>query len=63
MKDAKKTKQQLLEELFELRRRTAQLREAEAKRIRAEVALRESEERYRAVTDHAAVGIGYGRRR
>ncbi|MBN1976275.1 MAG: PAS domain S-box protein [Anaerolineae bacterium] len=58
MKDERKTKDQLVAELAELRRklleaerRTAELEAAEAERERAEKALRESEKMYKALID------------
>jgi PAS domain S-box-containing protein len=47
MNDDDKSKQQLIEELAELRRRVAALESIDAERRRAEEELRESEERYR----------------
>jgi PAS domain S-box-containing protein len=47
MKDEEKTKTQLINELAETRQRIAELETAEIKRVRAEEALQESEEKYR----------------
>ncbi len=47
MKDDKKTKEQLIRELEDLRRGIAELKKTETGRKRAEEALRESEEKYR----------------
>jgi PAS domain S-box-containing protein len=49
MKDEHKTRAQLIDELAELRRRVAELEAAEIEHWRAEKALRESEEMYRAL--------------
>ena len=51
MKDGNKTKEQLLNELLELRQRITKLQEVEIEHKRAEEALRESEERYRNIVD------------
>jgi two-component system cell cycle sensor histidine kinase/response regulator CckA len=59
MKDEKKTKRQLVEELVALRQRVAQLEASENKTRRAEAALRESEERFRSTFEHAAVGVAH----
>jgi len=53
-----KTKEQLLNELAELRQRVAELEASEAERRRVEEALRESEERYRHIFEHSPIGIG-----
>jgi len=61
MKDEGKTKEQLINELVEIRQRIAELEAADAERQRAEEALRESEERYCSLTndilDSSAVGV------
>jgi two-component system cell cycle sensor histidine kinase/response regulator CckA len=51
MKDRDKTKEQLVNELGELRQQIAELEAAEAEREQVEKALRDSEERYRATID------------
>jgi diguanylate cyclase (GGDEF)-like protein/PAS domain S-box-containing protein len=51
MRDKHKTKEQLIQELAELRQRIAQLEAADAERQLAEEALRESEARYRAIVE------------
>ena len=56
MKDADKTKDQLINELAKLRQRIQDLEASENERRRAEEALRESEERFRQMYDEAPVG-------
>ncbi len=51
MKDGVKTKEQLITELAEMRRRIAELKAAETERVRAEEALRASEARFRELAD------------
>jgi diguanylate cyclase (GGDEF)-like protein/PAS domain S-box-containing protein len=51
MKDKHKTKEQLIQELAELRQRVAELEAADAERQLAEEALRGSEARYRAIVE------------
>jgi PAS domain S-box-containing protein len=54
--DEDKTKDQLISELAILRQRMAKLKALETKHKRAEEALRESEETYRALVDHMTEG-------
>lgn len=56
MKDEKKTKRQLLDELTHMRSRVAQLEEVENKRKRTEAALEESEKRFSAFMEHLPAG-------
>ena len=49
MNDNQKTKEQLIQELEDLRRRIAELEKTETGRKRAEEELRESEEKYRSL--------------
>jgi len=51
MEDQDKIKEQLTDELVALRQRVAELETAEAGRLRAQIALRETEARYRAVVE------------
>src|SRR4030042_4607495 len=53
MKDEKKTKEQLLNELVELRQRIAEMGKSEAEIKMAEEALRESAAKYKALFDHS----------
>ncbi len=57
MKDDKKTKEQLIHELEDLRRRINKLERSEARGKRSEEALRESEEKYRLVVENVAESI------
>lgn len=54
---AGKTKEQLIDELLETYRRIAELETAEAERKHMETKLRESEEKYRCLTENALDGI------
>jgi PAS domain S-box-containing protein len=56
MEDQDKTKEQLVNELVELRQRIADLEKLEVKRKRTEEALRKSEERYRTILDNIEDG-------
>jgi len=56
MEDQDKTKEQLVNELVELRQRIADLEKLEVKRKRTEEALRKSEERYRTILDNIEEG-------
>lgn len=58
MKEEEKTKEQLVQELVSLRKRTAELRESEARLSHAEKALHESEQKYRRIFDFAPLVIG-----
>jgi len=58
MSNEEKTKNQLMRKLAELRQRIAQLEETEAKRMHAEAAWQESEQRYRHMFDSSPVVIG-----
>jgi len=53
MKDGKKTKEHLLNELVELRQRIAELEKSEKQRNQAEEVLRENKERYKALFDRS----------
>jgi len=53
MKDQRKTKAQLTEELGELRQRVSELEASETEHERAEEALKESEERFRSIVETA----------
>jgi PAS domain S-box-containing protein len=53
MKDAEKSKEQLINELVELRQYVAALDATETERKRAEDSIRESEEKYRSLFEHA----------
>ncbi len=57
MKDKVKTKEQLLDELIQMRRRMAELEKAEDERKQAEEALQQSESKYRTLFDQATDGI------
>jgi PAS domain S-box-containing protein len=53
MRDEDKTKEQLIYELIELRRRNAELEESEAQWTKAEEKLRESEEKFRSLAEQS----------
>ena len=55
MKDKDKTKKQLINELMELHQRIAELEKSEARYMRAEEELRESEKRYKELWFNAPV--------
>jgi PAS domain S-box-containing protein len=57
MKDSDKTKKQLISELEDLRHRIGELEASEVRRKRADEALRESEEHYRALVERALDGV------
>jgi len=57
MKDAQKTKEQLINELVELRQRFTQLQALKTDHKRAQEALRESEKKYRILVEQANDGI------
>ena len=58
MHDEEKTKEQLVVELNETRRRLAELRESEANRRKREASLRKKEERYKKMVN-AVTGYIY----
>ena len=58
MKDQSKTKQTLIQELASLRQRIAGLEQSESERNKAEDALRESEEKFRLLSDQSLLAIG-----
>ncbi len=57
MKDAEKSKKQLINDLAELRQRVTELEKSESECMRAQEALRESEEKYRDLFETAMVGL------
>jgi PAS domain S-box-containing protein len=59
MKDAEESKEQLMNELEELRQRIAKLEASEAKRKQAEVALQKSEAKYRSLFENMLNGFAY----
>jgi len=59
MKDEDRSKEQLLNELMQLRSRVAELEESEAKLLCIEKSLRESEQRYRSLFDNMLDGFAY----
>ena len=59
MKDEDRSKEQLLNELVQLRSRVAELEESEAKPPCTEKSLRESEQRYRSLFDNMLDGFAY----
>jgi PAS domain S-box-containing protein len=59
MKDAEESKEQLMNELEELRQRIAKLETSEAKRKRGEVALQKSEAKYRSLFENMFNGFAY----
>ncbi|MEE9390804.1 MAG: PAS domain-containing protein [Candidatus Aminicenantaceae bacterium] len=57
MKDKDKTKEQLLDEMAKLRQKNAELEASESEHKWAEQELRESQERYKSLTEASPVGI------
>jgi PAS domain S-box-containing protein len=57
MKDERKTKKEMTKELRELRQRIVELETVKAHNGQAEQALRESEEKYRTLTDNVNAGV------
>ena len=57
MKDENKTKKQLINELFELRQRTADLEASQIKSKQAEQALKESEEKFRSFMEYSPIYV------
>jgi len=57
MKEKYKTKEQLINELAEMRRRIAELEKSETEHKQAEEALRESENKFRSLAEKSLVGI------
>ena len=61
MKDEEKTKKQLIKELTEMRQQFAKFETVETDRRHVELALRQSEERYRELFDNMSSGVAvYG---
>ena len=56
MTDKEKTKNQLLEEMTDMRRRLVEMDQSEAERKRIDHALRQSEERYRTILEEMEDG-------
>ena len=57
MKDEDKTREQLVNELMQLRQRITELERAESEPKQAEEALKQAEERYRSIFENAVIGI------
>ena len=58
MKDEKKTKEQLVKELKELRQQVAKLEKSETEQKRIKEALQESEKKYRFLFEQCPIGVG-----
>ena len=63
MQDHEKTKDQLIEELNEMRRRVAEFQAAEARLVGTEKALRESEQQFKCILSASPLGILHTRDR
>ena len=63
MQDHQKTKDQLIEELNEMRRRVAEFQAAEARLVGTEKALREREQRIKIILSASPVGVVHTRHR
>lgn len=57
MKDEDKTKEQLIDELLQLRQRIAELEKSETKRKEAAEALRDSDEKFRTLVENVNIGV------
>jgi len=57
MKDEDKTKEQLIDELLQLRQRIAELEKSKTKRKEAAEALRDSDEKYRTLVENVNIGV------
>jgi PAS domain S-box-containing protein len=57
MKDEDKTKEQLIDELLQLRQRITELEKSETKRKEAAEALRDSDEKYRTLVENVNIGV------